>query len=139
MVSSHTCQVQIRDGSLFETHERNSDPYDFLESLHLVYSLLQAFTACHAGNGLSFGVDFLDRNIDSIRCISYSDMTQSWHGVCSTGDWVPGMEPAWTPIAGAQGFGCPECSKGSASGGGGVVASMGGGIIIRHSWLGWVG
>lgn len=39
-------------------------------------------------------------------------------------DWVPGMEPAWTPIAGGKGFGCPECSKGPPSGG--VAGSTGG-------------
>ncbi|KAK4694700.1 hypothetical protein P7C71_g2924, partial [Lecanoromycetidae sp. Uapishka_2] len=38
-------------------------------------------------------------------------------------DWVPGMEPAWTPIAGGKGFGCPECSKGPP--GGGVAGSTG--------------
>lgn len=40
-------------------------------------------------------------------------------------DWVPGMEPAWTPIAGGMGFGCPECSKGPS--GGGVGGSEAGG------------
>lgn len=45
-------------------------------------------------------------------------------------DWVPGMEPAWAPIAGGKGFGTPERSKGPPPGlwpGQGTAVAGGGG------------